>query len=329
MKLSFSPYKLKPHTSLNAVSEAAAREGALFKIEWSDGLTGYGDLHPWTLLGDSSLDEQLNGLRAGKISSQMEQTIWLAHRDAEARAAKKNLFDTGSPVRNNYLITHFDELEEGLLDSIKKEGFTTVKLKVGRDIKAEQATLVHIAAAGLKMRLDFNAVTSWQVFERFVKSLDPEVLAYIEYIEDPFPYEPSAWQEARSLVKIAMDNQLHKVRWDQMQQCPFDVLIIKPAKMDIMKAVDHCRQWNLKATVTSYMDHPVGVAHALILAMQLKRDCGDMILESGCLTHRLYGMDAFSAELETRGPFVRKVPGTGIGFNDLLESLSWQPISLR
>lgn len=329
IKLSYSPYTLKPFSSLNAVSLPTAREGVLFKIEWDSDLTGYADLHPWPELGDLSLEEQLAALRAGKITPQMEQTIWLARRDADARALKRNLFDLGTPVRNNYLLTHAEDVKPGFLDPIKVDGFDTIKVKVGRDLQEEAEALIHIAAAGFKIRLDFNAMANWQIYERFMKNLDSGVRANIEYVEDPFPYDPTAWLEARELAKIGIDNQYPKVRWDQFQQCPFDVIVLKPAKMDVDAVVTKCQEWNLKTTVTSYMDHPVGVAHALTVAMELKKQYGDMVLEAGCLTQRLYQMDAFSAELDTKGPFIRRVKGIGVGFDHLLENLPWYHIKLR
>lgn len=329
IKLSYSPYTLKPITSLNAVSLQTHREGVLFKVEWGDGLAGYADLQPWPELGDPSLEEQLAGLRAGKISAQIEQTIWLARRDADARAKKRNLFDVGTPLKNNYLITHAEDVKPVLLDEIKKEGYDTVKLKIGRDLQEEAEALTHLAAADLKIRLDFNALANWQIFERFMKNLTPQVRAKIEYVEDPFPFDAHAWKEAQGLAKIAIDNQYHKVKWDQLTQAPFDVIVIKPAKMDVDQAITRCQEHGLKASVTSYMDHAVGVAHAMTVAMELKKLHGDMILEAGCMTHRLYQMDVFSAEIDTKGPFIRRIRGTGVGFDDLLEALPWYHIKLR
>lgn len=329
IKISYSPYTLKPVQSLNAVAAATSREGVLLKIEWSDGLTGYADLHPWPELGDLSLEDQLSDLRRGRISSQIEQSIWLAHRDAQLRRDKKNVFDGGEKIKNNFLLSDFKLMKPGFLDELKKQGFTTLKVKVGRDLQEEADILTHIAAAGLKIRLDFNAVGSWQIFERFIGNLPTTVRPLIEYVEDPFPFDANAWKEAKKLVKIAVDNQYDKVPWEKMTSAPFDVIVIKPAKTDVDKAIERCQKWNLKASVTSYMDHPVGVTHAIGMAMELKKKYGEMILETGCLTHRLYQMDSFSAELSTQGPYLLKVKGTGVGFDQLLGALSWYQIKMN
>lgn len=329
IQIFFSPYKISPVTSLNAVAGSSAREGALLKVVWSDGLVGYSDLHPWTELGDVSLSQQLADLKKGRMSTMVEQAIWLARRDASARKENKNLLDAGTKIKNNFVIPDITKLKPGYLDEIRKEGFDTVKVKVGRDLAKEAEALTHLAACPLYIRLDFNGLGNWQVFEKFMSSIPRSVQALIEYVEDPFPFDPVSWSEARKLVKIAADNQAEKIPWESLKSSPCDVLVIKPAKLDVDKAIEHCKQWKMKAAVTSYMDHPVGVVHAVSLAMELKKLHGDMILEAGCLTHRLYQMDSFAAQMTSQGPYLLKVKGTGVGFDKLLKELNWQPIKLQ
>jgi O-succinylbenzoate synthase len=326
IKLSFHPYVLKPFTSLNSVSAGAPRTGALFKVEWPDGAIGYGDLHPWTELGDDSLEKQIEGLRKGKISPMMEQTIWLARKDALLRKKGKTFLTTGEKVRNNYLITHVDEIVPGFLDDLKRQSFSTIKLKVGRDLKEEATAITRIAAAGFKMRLDFNGLGSWQTFEKFFTGLSASERVWIEYVEDPFPYDEGAWADAKKLVKVALDVPYAQVDWDNLKKAPFDILVIKPAKMDVDQAIERCKKFNLKATVTSYMDHPVGMMHAMAIAMECKENHPNLMLDAGCLTHRCYQIDPFAAEINTQGPFLAAVKGSGIGFDRLLGALPWQSL---
>ncbi|MNT38479.1 hypothetical protein D3C72_1746740 [compost metagenome] len=130
-------------------------------------------------------------------------------------------------------------------------------------------------------------------------------------------------------MKLAIDNEYSKVNWNTITQVPFDVVVIKPAKMDVIQALDNCTRFKLQATITSYMDHPVGMVHALAVATEFKKSHGDMLLNPGCLTHRIYKMDAFAAELQTQGPFIVKAAGYGVGFDKLLESTTWQDLKLR
>ena len=334
MKMFYSPYSLKPVSPLNAVSVGGERQGVLVKIQWPDGRIGYADLHPWPELGDQPLEEHLSLLREGKISTQVEQAIWFARRDAEMRKQKKNFFDAGLKVRNNFTVGDYASIKEGQLDQLKQEGFSILKVKIGRNLDAEMEFLGRAAHKGFALRLDMNGIGSWQIFEKIMTGLDPKTFAFTEYVEDPFPYDEDGWIEANSLVKIALDNQYDKVVWDseKLQNAknkPFDVIVLKPAKQDVDTVIELCKERGLQTTVTSYMGHPVGMMHALAVAMEIKKAHGPMVLDPGCLTHRLYHMESFAAEIPFHGPFISKVQGHGIGFDSLLEMQSWYQIKLR
>lgn len=308
--------------------------GVLLKFEWPSGLVGYSDLHPWEELGDASVRDQLLEFQSGNISQQMAQSMWLAQRDAQARARHESLFqkfDQGlRQVKNNFLLTDLKNTED--LTQVRLH-FDTIKVKVGRDLTAESVSLVPLAEMGFNIRLDFNAAIDSVQYFQFMRNLDPIVRKRIEYVEDPFPFDATLWSQARRFSKIALDNQYHNVDWEPFKglnqisikeyECPFDVLIIKPAKMNVESAMSRCLEYDLRASVTSYMDHPVGEAHALTVAAELKEKYGDRILQAGCLTHSQYKDDIFSAEIQMQGAFVKKVTGTGIGFDHLLESLPW------
>lgn len=326
MEIFYSPYSLRPKQTLNAVSDETERKGVLLKVIWEKGLVGYADLHPWPELGDDVLEKQLSDLRINRISPLVKQSLWLARKDAELRSKEINAFDLYNEVKNNFLLHDFKLLQPGFLANLKNLGFTTIKIKMGRDLAEELTALDQIVAAGFKVRLDFNAVGTPESFKKFIDKLSPSTVLAIEYVEDPFPFDSSAWLEAKSSVKIAIDNQYEKVDWQNLKIAPFDVIVIKPAKVDVMTAIDYCQRWNLKATVTSYMDHAVGISHAITIAMGLKEKYGDLILDSGCLTQASYHTDPFFAELESQGPYLQKVRGTGVGFNSLLEALPWLPL---
>lgn len=327
MKISHSPYLLYPRNSLNAVSVGEAREGTLLKVEWEGGLVGYADLHPWPELGDLPLVRQISDLRSGYSSDLVKQSLWMARRDALLRHKVQHIFSGGEPVKNNWIVTNIQNFDIGSLQKIKDLGFTTLKVKAGRSVAAEIAALEKIAEAGLGIRLDFNASGSWDKFRNYLMQIPAKVLSRIEYVEDPFPFDPSLWNEARRLVPIALDNQYSQVPWASLQEAPCDVLVLKPAKTDVSEALAYCEKWHLKMTVTSYMDHPVGVLHALGVAMELKKKHPNLILDAGCLTHHLYEEDVFSSAITVQGAYILQTPGAGVGFDHLLETLPWQPLS--
>lgn len=330
MKIYYSPYTLKPAQHLSAIAKTKDRNGVLLKIEWPDGLIGYSDLHPWLELGDEAWEDQLAGVRQGRISPMLEQSIWMARKDAQLRKQGKNIFEGLGSIKNNYIISDIRAEQKNLLDFLKTEGFETVKLKLGRDLAKEAEMINQLGRDGaFKLRLDFNAVGTWQTYEKFMSSLDKLALHRIQYVEDPFPFEAQAWTEAKKFAPLAIDNEISKVDLKKLQGKPFDVVILKPAKMDVNATLQSCIFQDLKITVTSYMDHPVGVIHALAIASDLKKAHPQRVLDAGCMTVRLFQMDAYSAEIVPTGAFLRRPVGKGIGFDTLLEREPWAQVKLR
>jgi O-succinylbenzoate synthase len=329
ISFSYFPYSLTPLGSLNANSKGEGNSGALFKISWnSEGanLTGYGDFHSWAQLGDASMKDQLKNIELGIKNPHFEQTIWLAHRDALARSQKRSLFQHPVQIQSNYLVSDADNFELAALGELKQAGFKTLKLKVGRNLKSEIALMNEAASVGLRLRLDFNASATLPLFLNYLNQLEPRILDQIEYIEDPFPFDLKDWQEARKFAKIALDNEYDKVPWADLTKAPCDVLILKPAKLNVQNTIEIASRWNLKVAVTNYMDHPVGTVHALSVAMDLKKQYGDMILDGGFLTQHLYKADLFSEQLTVRNSELIPAAGLGIGFDQLLETLPWLQI---
>jgi O-succinylbenzoate synthase len=330
MNISYSLYTLKPLQPLNSLVALSDRNGLLLKIEWPDGLIGYGDLHPWPELGDASWEDQLAGLRQGRISSMLEQSIWLARRDAVLRKQGKNIFEGLPTVKNNYLVSDASTEPPGLITKLKAEGFETVKVKVGRNLKVEGELISQLGRDGaFKVRIDFNGAGTWQTYEKFMSGLDKVALQRVQYVEDPFQYDEQAWVEARKFCPLAIDNQFHRVNFKTLKSCPFDIVILKPAKMDVNSITQESVVRDLKMVVTSYMDHPVGVMHALSVACELKKIYPQRMLDPGCLTMRLFQMDSYSAEVVVTGPYLKRTQGRGIGFDQLLAKESWTQIKIR
>ncbi|MES3039418.1 MAG: hypothetical protein V4736_16030 [Bdellovibrionota bacterium] len=330
IKLSYALYELKPLVTPSALAYLDPRPGALLKVEWNNGRTGYADVHPWPELGDPNMEEQLAFLRKGKISALIEQAMWFAQRDAACRKLKKSLFNGSSPLRNNYIMGNVSGVTMEKLDEIKASGFQTIKVKVGHDLEEEVKFLNKVGGTGKFMiRLDFNALANWQVFESFMSALDKKVLSYIEYIEDPIPFDREAWKEAKRFGKIAIDHQITRFKWDMVHDPPFDVVIIKPARQDVDKTVKFAMHWGLRMTVTSSMDHPVGALHAYSVAQDLAEKHPNIMNEPGCMTQDLYRMNPYAAMIETQGPYIVKCPTTGVGFDQLLAQETWNPVTFR
>jgi O-succinylbenzoate synthase len=208
---------------------------------------------------------------------------------------------------------------------MKKSGFTTVKIKVGRNPDDEAKWIDRfLKMHQITVRLDFNGKGTFSSFEKFVSALNPGVRPRIEYVEDPFPYDPELWAAANQLLPLALDQEYDKVAWEKMKlPVPFKVVVIKPARQDVKKAVDHANKFGLKMVITSSLDHPVGIAHSILVAGELKKFYPNMLLDCGCLSLRSYKANDFSTSMIVQGSYLVEIPGLGIGFDNLFDRTAW------
>ena len=330
MKISYHQYELLPLLNLNLFAKNNPRAGCLLKVDWENGHVGYSDLHPWPELGDDPLSKQLSDLRHGRISPQIEQSIYLAKRDAVARKKGISLFDQLPRVKNNYLISDYTQVKMTDIDQVYSRGFNTLKIKVGRDIAEDIKFVGKILSSGtFLVRLDFNNLSNWQYFERMMTELNQTQRSRIEYVEDPFPYDYVAYQEARKLCRTAVDREFRKVVFDETQKAPVDCIVLKPAIQDVESVISVALKHRIPLTVTSYMDHSVGMAHAICLAGELKKKHDWLILQAGCLTGRFYQSDDFSKQVSVQGPYIQSIAGTGIGFDQEFKQVSWAEVRIK
>lgn len=330
MKVFIHRYELKAPLHPSASSARASRVGCLLRIEWPDGRRGFADLHPWPELGDGPLDEQLAALERFNLTPLSEQAIYFADRDARARAAGEPLWRSGARIRNNFLVNDVTRITDDELGRLSKEGFTTVKIKCGGDIEKEAAIVNRIAKRDdFFVRLDFNGRATPDSFERFMSLVHAESDHRIEYVEDPFPYDHATWGDVGRRWTVGIDYELARSPWARGEKPAADVFILKPANMDVESSVRTAIDWGMDITVTSVMGHPVGVLHAHAVAQDLHLKHGARMRTAGCLTLGVYQRDPFAADIPVDGPFIGKPPGTGVGFDHLLESLLWTPISER
>lgn len=322
MKFFYSPYQLQPQ------DKSAPRSGALLKVVWNERKIGYADLHPWPELGDEPLAVQIEKLKQLKLTNLTEQCVWLASIDAKGRMEKRNLYDNQILLKNNAIITKLDNHTVELLDPVAKNGFSKVKIKVGVDPDEEIKLINRIAQTHtIKLRLDFNnRLLSYAAFEKFINALSVSAKFQIDYVEDPFPYNEEAWKKARELAPLAIDWGLEKIDLRQDQHPQADVLIIKPMRDDVDKRMAQALKWNMKATVTSHMGHPLGVMQCAQVAQDLHVKHPNVMLDPGCLTFDIYQPTEFHFHLNLQGPYIRKVAGWGIGFDVLLKGQKWLPL---
>jgi O-succinylbenzoate synthase len=303
----YFPYQLS--------NKGSVRNGSLISYRG-----GFADLFPWPEFGDSDLKGQLQSIQNGKPSTLAQRSLQLAEKDAIWRQNKKTPIQ-GSGIRNHFLITNETAAEVAT-------GFEKVKIKMKPDFEKQISMLEEFAELGLGLRLDFNCSLDFSRFVAFEKMLPAKVKKQIEFIEDPFQYNNATWAEANQLLPLACDFEFDKVNWSQFKdksEVPFSVLIYKPARQDRAVA-ETAIEKGLNITVTSSMDHPVGCLHALAETIEIKKQYGNQILDSGCMSWLVYGPNEFTENIHSVNSEIVGVNGSGIGFDKIFERLPWKKI---
>ena len=191
MKFWSSKYELVPWQVFGAVADASPRPGALLKVQWPNGNTGYADIFPWPEFGDADIVDQLRALAQGKLSPLVEQAIWLAKKDSVWRKDRKNAHVGAAKIKNHFLVTDFTKFNDAAIKEARSAGFTTFKIKVGRAVDEEGKFIAKFLKQNpVLIRLDFNAKTDFSEFERLFSHLGPAEKARIEFVEDPVPWHP-------------------------------------------------------------------------------------------------------------------------------------------
>ncbi len=298
--IQYHRYELASAAALNAASTKQLHEGALLKVD-----DGYGCLHPWPELGDAPLAEQLKFLAEGGSTPLIESALRCASADGAARKEGRSLFTREIPG-SHWLALPGDDPQQA-----KDEGFDTVKLKLGKEFVFDSELVETWHDAGFRLRLDYNEVLSLTTFLEFWDGLGG-IRNSIQLIEDPVKWDPDSWRVLREIgVPVAVDREA------EARFHAGEIAILKPA----------VSAWTppgeARFLVTSYMDHAIGQCWAAIEASRLQQECGNHLVGCGLLTHRCFEADPFFDRMETEGPRLLPVEGTGLGFDDLLEELSW------
>jgi O-succinylbenzoate synthase len=287
-------YELVPKRALSSLAGTAPRRGALIRAG-----SGFADVHPWPELGDFALDEQLAKLARGDTTPLTRASLRMAAIDGVAREGRWSLFE-GLAVPPSHWHDNGDPVPPG---------FDTVKVKMRAD--SDVAPLRRLA--GFRLRLDFNATPNADQMIRFVRSLPADVRQSIDFLEDPCPYDAAVWRELRASLGL-------RLALDRGYECDaVDVLVVKPAVQEARLAFGLGKE----VVITSYMDHPVGQLGAAFIAATH----ADRVARCGLLTHTLFEKNDFIEQIRTDGARLVPPEGSGIGFDQLLETLPWKKLA--
>lgn len=311
--IAFWRYRLRSGAGLNSRSQAASCEGALLRCEG-----GYGCVHPWPALGDAPLESQLSSLARGVHTPLTLRALHCCALDGLARKRGQDLFQ-GLRVPRSHATFGANATAGQMLagaGQLHRQGFEIVKIKAGADVAHEASRIAEFTRGWQgKVRIDFNGVLRPEEVVAFARRLPPAVLAAIDFVEDPCPFEAGLWRslQARTGLDFAMDR-------GSEQEIPgegFSVRVWKPAC-----AAPPPPRADERLVITSSMDHAIG---QLFAAFEAARYPG-AVDTCGLVTHPLFEADAFFAQLRVEAGRLVPPGGAGLGFGAMLEALPWNPL---
>ncbi|WP_367871495.1 enolase C-terminal domain-like protein [Luteolibacter sp. Populi] len=311
-------YRLKSRRNLNSRSSRKEFEGVLLK----DSEGGHACLHPWPELGDPSLQKCLEDLAGPRSRSIVRRALRCLEMDGAARSVEDALFEELEvPASHATLVAANAEEVTRAVDA----GFGVAKLKSGAYIEKEGDLLVAMAKAhpALRWRLDFNESGEAEELAAWLKRLPEDIRSRIEFLEDPCEYSESTWGKLHRETRIA----LAVDRESSPQSAAAQVMVIKPALDEPWLLAEAAQEMGQRVVVTSYMDHPLGQAFAAWEAGRLALQFPGLVGVCGLQTHHLFETDAFTEALGPWTPAFHAPPGTGLGFNDLLDKLPWKRLA--
>lgn len=330
--ISIYRYSMRSKALLNAKSDRVEHRGALIRLDgasMADGDIrgrefGYGCIHPWPELGDVDLEQTLSLLAEGKYTALSRRALSCARIDAEARSENRSLFAGLTVPKSHATLV----LDEGCFQTAVDAGFEIVKVKVGRDCEWEVEFIRAQSAKfpRLEWRLDFNGTLSPERVEKFLHRLGGVVRDKIDFVEDAYTLNTSPWVNALGPFEIPM-----AVDREVEDACGgYGVAIIKPAVNVVAPILERAVDEQKRVVFTSYMDHPLGQCYAAWEAARAHQAYPGLVDTCGLVTHALFEPDAFTEALGSPGPdFIPPAmngSGTGLGFDELLENLSWTPL---
>lgn len=308
-----SRYRLKTRGFLNSISNRREFEGVLIQV---DG--GFGCIHPWPELGDPPLEKCLADLAGARRWPIVRRALRCAEYDSVARRFDHSLFEEMEVPESHATLAKGDVAEVALA---VEAGFSTIKLKTGRDPSAEAGFLDDIAAEypSLRWRLDFNECLTPDDAADFLTGLKEKTREVIDFVEDPCPYSDSAWTALyqRTRMKLAVDREAAPL------STAAQVMVVKPAIDEPFLLAEAALWNNQRVVVTGYMDHPVGQTFAAWEAARLGLQFPGLVGMCGLQTHHLFEPDAFTEMLGPWSPVFKAPDGNGLGFEDLLDELPW------
>jgi O-succinylbenzoate synthase len=328
MKIWYSTYQLYPKGTLNSQVKTKFRKGALLRIRFDDEIVGFADLCPFSEMGNRPLEFEMRHIALQKPTALGVRALHFARLDAEARAKKENLYDPTVKIKNHFLVADISQFDLDRVEKIEAAGYSEFKIKMGRDLALETQLVEKLTnrfSNRARIRLDFNGSMSRDRFVDWFDKNQKWLRPVIEFIEDPFAYDPKEWAAVsdRRNITFALDQLANPL---EVKAEGAGVIVIKPVTQDSEAVIKKFAGTNKKFIFTHHMDFPLGQMEAFSAAQQAFKSVGEQMLSCGLQHHDIYEGFTFQEAIRSDGPFIVPPEGFGFGFDKLLESQSWSEL---
>ncbi len=309
IELTYSPYRLKLvkpfETSKGTIKE---RNGFIIQLRSSSGKTGIGDAAPLPDFGSEKIQDDESALKKIKLKfkldlTQIENSITdilfpFTKTPALRHGIEQALIDLICKEKNYSLNELFNRasLKEininavigfhSANDSAKiacdfvKEGFTTLKIKVGR--KSFDEDLICLKeireAVGEKINLRIDTNGQWKTSEAIDNLKKLETLNF-EYIEQPVKDLRNFIELSKSTsISLAADESIRTVNDAKnfISRKTVSVLILKPMMLGgiipTLKIIRHAEDNGIKVVISSSFESVIGRSMAIFAASIVNND---------------------------------------------------------
>ena len=297
------------------------RKGALLKWEFTDGLIGHADLHPWPEKKELPLKFHLEKLKSKEWTTLTLRSIEIARWETLARSKKCSLLNGFKIPPSHYLIYDIDLVTHELIEQLVNQGFDIFKIKLKDPLPKQSQkwiNLVNTFNSKIKWRVDFHKNLSLHQWNEWKKEfLSNPILNYIDFIEAPFDYNEKIWEGNKS-IPLALDV------WNtNKQNLPIKTIVWKPARKSQKQLLENWSSGLCQRVIfTHSLAHPIDQLATAFYASQFYKTHPKAFETCALIQTQIYKEHDFS--LSNKGPSLIYPQGPGYGFDELFNKLPWK-----